>query len=173
MLEGTPNKRFDEQAFLRYLEKGASLRQLESKSSFLGGGQACFSPKQALCLFRYVAQRDRVWGRSLRWNLHTFFFLLFARRIKGGASEARSGLRPQWNLPELAATPGSTGRWIETLSLSQMSQGSLNTGGPPGVASLLAYPSSLGTGRKRPKGGRQGLPTSPRSLSLILATPCR
>lgn len=97
--------------------------------------------------------------------MHTHFFLLFARRIKGGASRAGSGLEPQWNLPELAATPGSAGCWSENAASSQMCQGSKYTGGP-GLASLLAHQSSLRTGRKRLKWGGRGF------LTHLRLSPC-
>lgn len=101
-----------------------------------------------------------------------FFFLLFARRIKGGASQAGSGLGPQWNLPELAATPGSAGCWSENVASSQMCQGSVYTGGPqagqPACTTIFA-----GNWEKETQVGRQRLPNSPPSFSLILPTPCR
>lgn len=82
-----------------------------------------------------------------------YIFLLFGRRIEGGASQSgplSQGLRLQWNLPELAATPASVG-WSSERPHLKRSRGAHTQVGN-GLASLLAYQSLLRTGGKRLKG---------------------
>lgn len=81
-----------------------------------------------------------------------YIFLLFARRIEGGASQAGPGLRLQWNLPELAAhliLQDGAVRRLPHLKCARRAYTQVGTG----LASMLAHQSSLRPGEKKLKEG--------------------
>lgn len=91
--------------------KGAGLRQLESRGTFWEWAsllQTKTSPTSV-----YVASPKGQSGERDSQMEFILIFLFSERRTEGGASQAQPGLGPQWNLPELVATPGSAGCWSE------------------------------------------------------------
>lgn len=73
VLEGTPNKMFDEQAFLRLLEKGASLRQLESKGSFWGWASLLQTKTSPMSVYVHSSKGQSRGKESQIECIHTFF----------------------------------------------------------------------------------------------------